>query len=278
MVQQQLRLAAIDTRPLAVLPLLLPGQAGEEPEAIASTLEQLSSQEPPVLDVLQPHRLPDPLPRHRLRLHMPPRVSAKLAATMRHAAAKAVAQLGLSGAGLVRVSGWLALQPDWQGRYKLPPEALLKMPDYDAREWRLCGCSSLSCMRPVRVSVIACLLCMQCCDPQEHCSTCPATQRGRARLSRTHAAAACRAAPAGQLRRMAADEADARASEPLPLAQYVDEELHLPDLSAFDPAARCMAEGNGEGDVLLAALDVDVPLHAASLAGLQVRWAAAPRC
>lgn len=61
-----------------------------------------------------------------------------------------------------------------------------------------------------------------------------------------------------------------RSSEPLPLADYYDEVLLLPDLDKFDPTARCRAESNGEGDVLLADVDMDVALHTTSLAGIQV--------
>jgi hypothetical protein len=50
---------------------------------------------------------------------------------MRHAAARAVADLGLSGAGLVRVRGWYATQPDWQDAYRTKPEDIKKMPDAD---------------------------------------------------------------------------------------------------------------------------------------------------
>jgi hypothetical protein len=75
---------------------------------------------------------------------------------------------------------------------------------------------------------------------------------------------------AGQLQRMRDDELSKRASEPLPLAEYYDEVLLLPDLDKFEPAARCRAERNGEGDVLLADVSVDVPLHTTSLAGIQV--------
>jgi hypothetical protein len=53
---------------------------------------------------------------------------------MRHAAAKAVSELGLSGAGLVRVRGWYAAQPDWQDAYSTKPEDIKKMPDIDPRK------------------------------------------------------------------------------------------------------------------------------------------------
>lgn len=53
---------------------------------------------------------------------------------MRHAAAKAVADLGLSGAGLVRVRGWFAATPDWQEPHRPKPEDIQKMPDTDPRE------------------------------------------------------------------------------------------------------------------------------------------------
>jgi hypothetical protein len=72
------------------------------------------------------------------------------------------------------------------------------------------------------------------------------------------------------------EELSRRALEPLPLAEYYDEVLLLPDLDKFESGARCRAERNGEGDVLLADASVDVPLHATSLAGIQVRrlvWA-----
>lgn len=77
---------------------------------------------------------------------------------------------------------------------------------------------------------------------------------------------------AGQLQRMRDDELSKRASEPLPLADYYDEVLLLPDLDKFEPGSRCRAEHNGEGDVLLADVSVDVPLHATSFAGIQVRY------
>jgi hypothetical protein len=54
--------------------------------------------------------------------------------TMRHAAAKAVSELGLTAAGLVRVRGWYALQPDWQDAYTPQPQDIRHMPDIDARE------------------------------------------------------------------------------------------------------------------------------------------------
>ncbi|WIA08499.1 hypothetical protein OEZ85_007934 [Tetradesmus obliquus] len=180
-------------------------QAGMEEAQISQALEALAAAEPTTLDALTTPDLPDPLPHHTLKLHMPPRASNKIVQTIRHTAAKAVAQLGLEGAGLVRVSGWMALQPDWQQRYELPPEALQKVADYDA----------------------------------------------------------------GQLARMAADEAAARASEPNPLCGYYDEETHMADLAAFEPAARMHSEGNGEGDVMVADVGLDVPLAATSIAGLQ---------
>ncbi|KAF8072596.1 hypothetical protein HT031_000256 [Scenedesmus sp. PABB004] len=181
-------------------------QAGVEEADITAALDELAASAPPPLaDAVGLPGLPDPLPRYALRMHVPPRCSAKVVATIRHAAAKAVGQLGLEAAGLVRVGGWLALRPDWQGRYTLPPEALLKMPDFDA----------------------------------------------------------------GQLARMAADEAAARAGEPAPLAEYYDELAHMPDLGRFNPTTRCSAEGNGEADVLISRVEAGVPLHATSLAGLQ---------
>jgi hypothetical protein len=70
---------------------------------------------------------------------------------------------------------------------------------------------------------------------------------------------------------MAADEAAARANEPNPLCGYYDEDLHMADLAAFEPAARMHSEGNGEGDVMVADVRLDVPLAATSIAGLQVR-------
>jgi hypothetical protein len=76
--------------------------------------------------------------------------------------------------------------------------------------------------------------------------------------------------PAGQLARMAADEAAARANEPNPLCGYYDEDMHMADLAAFEPAARMHSEGNGEGDVMVADVQLDVPLAATSIAGLQV--------
>lgn len=76
--------------------------------------------------------------------------------------------------------------------------------------------------------------------------------------------------PAGQLARLAREEAERRASEPHPLCEYFDDELHLADLAAFDQAQRMTVEGNGEADVLIGAVDVDVPLASCSVAGLQV--------
>jgi hypothetical protein len=72
---------------------------------------------------------------------------------------------------------------------------------------------------------------------------------------------------------MAADEAAARANEPNPLCNYYDEETHMADLAGFDPTARMHSEGNGEGDVMVADVGLDVPLAATSIAGLQVRSA-----
>lgn len=66
------------------------------------------------------------------------------------------------------------------------------------------------------------------------------------------------------------DQLAKRAGEQLPLSDYYDEVLLLPDLQRFDPAQRCKAEANGEGDVLLADVSVEVPLHPTSLAGIQV--------
>lgn len=71
-------------------------------------------------------------------------------------------------------------------------------------------------------------------------------------------------------------ELAARVTEPSPLADYYDEELHMADLSKFDPAVRCTAEGNGEAEVLLGAVELDVPLHTTSIAGIQVGTAAQP--
>lgn len=45
----------------------------------------------------------------------------------------------------------------------------------------------------------------------------------------------------------------------------------MADLAAFEPAARMHSEGNGEGDVMVADVGLDVPLAATSIAGLQVR-------
>eukprot|EP00775_Hariotina_reticulata_P002565 gene2565-2867_t len=180
-------------------------QEGQDPDVIAETLEVMSAAEPVVLDALRWSDLPDPLPRNTLKLHVPPRTSNKITQTIRHTAAKAVAQLGLQAAGVVRVGGWLAVRPDWQERYTLPPEAIQKMPDYDAR----------------------------------------------------------------QLARMAQDELAARQTKPLPLADYYDEAAHLPDLTLFDPSKRCQADQNGEGEVFISHVEVDVPLHPCSLAGMQ---------
>lgn len=108
-----------------------------EEEEISQALDALAAPEPPVLDLLKTPVLPEPMPFNTLKVHMPPRASNKVTQTIRHAAAKAVAQLGLEPAGLVRVSGWLAVKPDWQEHYTLPPEALQHMPDYDAGDNQL---------------------------------------------------------------------------------------------------------------------------------------------
>jgi hypothetical protein len=103
-----------------------------EEAQISQALEALAASDPTTLDHLVTPDLPDPLPHHTLKLHVPPRASNKIVQMIRHTAAKAVAQLGLEAAGLVRVCGWMALQPDWQQRYELPPEALQKVADFDA--------------------------------------------------------------------------------------------------------------------------------------------------
>lgn len=66
------------------------------------------------------------------------------------------------------------------------------------------------------------------------------------------------------------DELAARMAEPAPLHDYYDEDSHIADLTKFDPAVRCTAEGNGEGDVLIGSVELDVPLHNTSVAGIQV--------
>lgn len=63
-------------------------------------------------------------------------------------------------------------------------------------------------------------------------------------------------------------------TEPSPLVEYYDEEIHMADLTKFDPAVRCTAEGNGEAEVLLAGVELDVPLHTTSIASIQVGPAA----
>jgi hypothetical protein len=113
--------------PTAALP-----QSGMDEQDISAALAQLSATVLPCAESFAAPARPEPLPRHALRLHAPPRASAKLTHTIRHVAAKAVAQLGLASAGLVRVSGWLAPSPEWEQRYLLPDEALHHMPDYDA--------------------------------------------------------------------------------------------------------------------------------------------------
>lgn len=88
----------------------------------------------------KPHHEMEP-PTHSLSFALPltlthslaVRASAKLVHTMRHAAAKAVGDLGLAAAGLVRVRGWYAAAPDWQERYALNPAELHRMPDTDPR-------------------------------------------------------------------------------------------------------------------------------------------------
>jgi hypothetical protein len=76
--------------------------------------------------------------------------------------------------------------------------------------------------------------------------------------------------PAGQLQLLASEDALRRASEPLPLSDYYDEVTHMADLAAFDHAARCSGQANGEGDVLISSVELEVPLTPGSLAGTQV--------
>lgn len=78
-------------------------QEGQDPDVIAETLEVMSAAEPVVLDALRWSDLPDPLPRNTLKLHVPPRASNKITQTIRHTAAKAVAQLGLQVGGTADV-------------------------------------------------------------------------------------------------------------------------------------------------------------------------------
>lgn len=71
-----------------------------------------------------------PLPRRIVKLHSPPRMSAKMTQTIRHAAAKAVRDLGLAGAAAARVSGWVALSPSWQDLYSKPAAYIPTLPDH----------------------------------------------------------------------------------------------------------------------------------------------------
>lgn len=126
--------AQIKFHQATLCPLIVPFQEGLETEQITELVENLSATEPEHVETRHVPSLPDPMPGHTLKLHVPPRASNKITQTIRHAAAKAVAQLGLEKAGLVRVSGWMALQLDWQGLYTPAPEEIKKMPDYDAGE------------------------------------------------------------------------------------------------------------------------------------------------
>lgn len=125
--------------------LLTPLQEGVDDEGIGGVLEVLSATEPDGVDTLRLPSLPDPMPGYTLKLHMPPRASIKITQTIRHAAAKAVAQLGLEQAGLVRVRGWMALMADWQEVYTLPPEDIKKMPDWDGGGWAGSSCIGIGC-------------------------------------------------------------------------------------------------------------------------------------
>lgn len=71
---------------------------------------------------------------------------------MRHAAAKAVSDLGLSGAGLVRVRGWYAAQPDWQEAYSTKPQDIKKMPDADPRKTHSAASCGVGCVLTRRCS------------------------------------------------------------------------------------------------------------------------------
>lgn len=78
-------------------------QEGQDPDVIAETLGVMAAAEPVVVDALRWSDLPDPLPRNILKLHVPPRASNKITQTIRHTAAKAVAQLGLQVGGTARL-------------------------------------------------------------------------------------------------------------------------------------------------------------------------------
>ncbi len=107
-------------------------QDGTPPEEISEQLQYLGTRDALAPVAYSLPSLPRPLPRHTLKLHSPPRASNKLVQTIRHAAAKAVEQLGLSGqVGLVRVSGWLRLDPGWVERYKKDDMHLTKLADDD---------------------------------------------------------------------------------------------------------------------------------------------------
>ncbi|GBF99894.1 hypothetical protein Rsub_12690 [Raphidocelis subcapitata] len=95
-------------------------QAGLPPEEIDRRLAVLAAQEPnPNFTTVPP--LPRPLPGLTIKLHSPPRLSLKVIHTLRHAAAKAVQELGLNRPGAaVVVSGWADVDPDWRRRYARP--------------------------------------------------------------------------------------------------------------------------------------------------------------
>lgn len=76
-----------------------------------------------------------------------------------------------------------------------------------------------------------------------------------------------------QLLRVYEDELAQREIDPAPLVEYYNEDDHMADLTKFDPAQRCASEFNGEADVLLRSVELDVPLHSTSIASIQVRGA-----
>jgi len=75
-----------------------------------------------------------------VKLHSPPRLSKKIIHTLRHAAAKAVQELGLNRPGAaVLVSGWADVNPAWRQRYARPDDFLEKYLEYEPSEWRVTG-------------------------------------------------------------------------------------------------------------------------------------------
>ncbi|KAI8468251.1 MAG: hypothetical protein J3K34DRAFT_523053 [Monoraphidium minutum] len=100
-------------------------QVGLPPEEIAHRLKLLAAAEPDPA-FASPPPLPRPLAGLTVKLHSPPRLSRKargagrgIIHTIRHAAAKAVSELGLNvpGAALL-VTGWADADPQWRARYE----------------------------------------------------------------------------------------------------------------------------------------------------------------